>query len=55
MRGKREEVSEAYGAGWADRNKYWGVVVGVGGFAWGKTPEETEHYCDLVKITRVPV
>lgn len=49
------EVSEAYGAGWADRNKYWGVVAAVGGFAWKKTPEETEHYCDLVKVAKVPV
>jgi len=49
------EVAEAYGAGWVDRNKCWGVVAAVGGFAWGKTPEETEHYCGLVRVERVPV
>lgn len=55
MRGKREEVSEAYGASWADRNKYWGVVAGVGGFAWPKTPKETEHYSNLVTVAKVAI
>lgn len=55
VRGKREEVSEAYGADWTDRNKYWGVVAAVGGFSWAKTPKETEHYCDLVTVARVAI
>lgn len=49
------EVAEAYGANWTDRNKYWGVVAAVGGFSWAKTPKETEHYCDLVTVERVPL
>lgn len=55
MRGKREEVAEAYGANWADRNKYWSVVAAVGGFSWAKSSKETEHYCDLVTVERVPL
>ena len=49
------EVAEAYGAGWLDRKKYWSAVAAFGGFAWNKKPEETERYCGLVKIAKVPV
>lgn len=49
------EVAEAYGASWIDRNKCWGAVAAAGGFAWKKTPEETEHYCDLVTVARVAI